>query len=184
MKLADLPSAIHPPNEHKASKAWRRQQRRTTRREFIRLAITAALGTGLAFVSLMPTARRAKATHETPATIWSGCYGPNTSNRVLTPGTGCCSCGSQVSTAFCGSDDWHEHHSEHLGSGYGYFYALRDESCGRGRDRHNAWLWTVNNPNNPSVHGQWRCSDGLFRVCTPSNGCPSWTPTVCPIKIS
>ena len=35
MKLADLPSGIHPPAEHKSNRSGRREKRQATRREFI-----------------------------------------------------------------------------------------------------------------------------------------------------
>lgn len=110
MKLADLPSAIHPPDEHQANKAWHRQQRRATRREFIRLTIAAAIGTGLAFVSLMPTARRANA-HNTPHTsTWDQDKGEYCSDNGSWAGnTGCCNCGSFVSTFNCNSRGWNHH---------------------------------------------------------------------------
>ena len=101
MKLANPPSAVRPPADYTVNRSWKRARRRATRREFLRLAAGASVATGLAFVSFMPTARRAYATNETPGTYWpqsrsDRCYGP-TSGHSLAPGTGCCSCCSDVS---------------------------------------------------------------------------------------
>ena len=110
MKLTDLPSAIRPPDEYKAGREWRRSKRQTTRREFIRMITTASLGTGLAFASLMPTARPARATHNTKtSTYQESVYCSD--NGSFVDDTGCCDCGSDVSSKYCDSDDWHRHHS-------------------------------------------------------------------------
>lgn len=184
MKLDDLPSAIYPPAEHKASKAWHRQQRQATRREFIRLAVAAALGTGLAFVSLMPTARRAKAHSYTSRTsTWEETeYCPRRANGFA-GNTGCCSCGSYVSTFNCDSQGWHHHHtisSTYLGSNFRYKYK-QERRCGTTENRigfRYAWLWNRNDVN-------WRCSDGKVKVCWVGRGagCSGWQDTVCPYVV-
>ena len=173
MTLASLPSAEQPPTDHAMNKTWRRRHRQATRRKFLRLTVAAGLSTGLAFASLMPTARRATATHRTPANLWSGCYGPNTDpDDSLAPATGCCDCGSRVSSTYCNSEGWHRHHN----SGNNR-YDLREASCG-GK---NAWLWTVPQ-GSVAIRGVWRCSDGKYKICSGSN-CPNWSPSVCPKKV-
>ena len=138
MKLADLPSGIHPPAGHKPDKTWRRERRQSTRREFLRLATRAGIATGLAFASLMPTARRAHATDMTPVpnglfTTLNRCHGPTNDNWLELAGdTGCCECGSNVADAYYNSEDWHRHHTVYQGTNVRIHYGLRDNSCGRG----------------------------------------------------
>ena len=185
MKLADLPSAVRPPADHSANRLWKRERRRATRREFLRLAAGAGVATGLAFVSFMPTARRAYATHETPSTYWqqphtNRCYGPN-SGHELASGTGCCRCGSDVSDDYCNSEDWHVHHVRNPDQWTRIHYRLRLKSCGRGTtNRRNAWIWRVGSTD-------WRCSDGEKKVCTKYSGgdwqCGDWQKTVCPAVV-
>lgn len=185
MKLADLPSAVRPPAGHSVDRLWKRERRRATRREFLRLAASAGVATGLVFVSFMPTARRAYATNETPSTYWpqsrtDRCYGRN-SVHSLASGTGCCSCGSDVSDDYCNSEDWHLHHTQNPSQHVKIYYRLRDHSCGRGvekkENRKNAWIWRVSGTD-------WRCSDGQRKYCWSNNGgqweCESWRNTVCP----
>ena len=183
MKLVDLPSSIHPPAGHKPDKKWRRARRQATRREFIRLATRAGVGTGLAFAALMPTARRAYATHETPALYWpqspsDKCYGPP--GHALVAGTGCCRCGSNVTDQYCNSEDWHLHHTQNPDPNVKIYYKLREQSCGKGvskNQRRNAWIWRVSGTD-------WRCSDGERKYCWSDNGgqweCEAWRDTVCP----
>ena len=183
MKVADLPSAVRPPADQSVDRSWKRSRRRATRREFLRLVAGAGVATDLAFVSFMPTARRAYATHQTPSTYWpqsatNRCYGPP--GYTLAPGTGCCSCGSDVSDEYCGSDDWHLHHPQTTGSTRKE-YRLRLESCGRNTsNKRNAWIWRVGSTD-------WRCSDGEKKVCVNDGGgewqCGNWHPTVCPAVV-
>lgn len=189
MKVADLPSAVRPPADHSADLSWKRARWRATRRELLRLAAGASVATGLAFVSFMPTARRAYATHKTPSTYWpqsatNRCYGPN-SGHELASGTGCCSCGSDVSDDHCGSDDWHRHHRLTIDQWTRKEYRLRPKSCGRGvsaNNRRNAWIWRVGSTD-------WRCSDGHQKICINYTGgsgpwqCGSWQKTVCPAVV-
>lgn len=162
-RVIDLPKWTEPPPGTVIPREVRRARAGMARREFMRVAGVAAVGTGLAFAGLFPTARRAYATDLTPSTTWSGCYdGP------FAGSTGCCSCGSSVSTGYCGSDGWHRHHSV-LGSGHRSDYRLRLSSCG---GSNNSWLWTRDGT-------KWRCSDGQARTCT-SSGCSGWSDSVCP----
>ena len=183
----DLPSAIEPPPGHKPSRAQRARRRRVARREFLSLSAAAALGTGLAFASMMPTARRAYATHLTPSTTSAGCYGPTRTNQSLSGNTGCCTCGSVVSSSNCNSEGWHRHHTQSGGGGCGCtptwtrYYQPRDKSClGRRADGtlvtegKNSWLWTI-----AGTSETWRCSDGEYKVCTDGN-CGDWIESVCP----
>lgn len=166
--LADLPSATFPPKGTVISRRARRSRSRMARREFMRVAGAAAVGTGLAFVGMFPTARLASATNLTPSTLWGGCYdGP------FAGSTGCCACGSSVSYGYCGGDGWHKHHNEGGGTSYSYQYRLRTTSCG---GAHNAWIWQL-------VGGsRWRCSDGQRRTCY-STGCTAWSYTVCAYQV-
>lgn len=109
MRLSDLPSAHRSPENFSPSREERRERRQATRREFLRMITVAGLSTGLAFASLMPTARRASGTHQTPSTATSGCYGTNTGSE-LSGNTGYCLCGSVVSSGVCNSEGWHRHH--------------------------------------------------------------------------
>ena len=192
MRLADLPSSIRPPAGHRPDKVWRRARRHATRREFIRLVTGASLATGLAFASLMPTARRAYATDETPTDLWSWnengdnprCHGPTNDPTLDYAGnTGCCACGSIVSSGYCGSDDWHKHHPEFVNSDIKVEYWLRNQSCGREtpkQDRLNAWEWKRDGT-------VWRCSDGKRRYCVRNSSgdweCSSESKTVCPATV-
>lgn len=127
------------------------------RRGFLRVTTAAMFGAGLALVGFFPTAKRAAATNLTPSTTTSSCYGPPYAGS-----TGCCACGSNVSTFHCGSDNWHDHHSS-----FGWEWRLRTTSC----YSKNAWIWTRGSDD-------WRCSDGEYRLCDPS--CSSWYKSVCP----
>lgn len=186
MKVADLPSAVRPPADHSADRSWKRARRRATRREFLRLAAGASVATGLAFVSFMPTARRAYATNETPSTYWpqsrtDRCYG-----STLVSGTGCCKCGSDVSDEYCNSEDWHRHHTQIVDQWIKKEYKLRLHSCGNNLEKDekhlmlNAWIWRLGSTD-------WRCSDGEKKVCIDYNGggwqCGNWNPTVCPAVV-
>ena len=186
MKMVDLPSAVRPPTEYSVDKSWKRAKRRATRREFLRLVAGAGAATGLAFVSFMPTARRAYATHWTPSAYWpqsdtDRCYGPTVDeNMNLVPGTGCCNCGSDVSDEYCNSEDWHRHHSYTANQWVRKDYKLRFK-CGRNAtNKRNAWIWRVGSTD-------WRCSDGYKRVCTDYDGsgwqCGNWDKTVCPVVV-
>ena len=181
MKLADLPSAVHPPAEYELNKEWQRAKRRSTRREFIRLVASAGVGTGLAFVSLMPTARPARATHLTDTdSVWQGEDGGEgdycTDNGEWAGDTGCAQLPDRlVSSTNCGSDGWHRHHLL-TGTGYAYYYK-RHKRCGTSSvGTKQAWIWVRN--------GTWRCSDGQYKYCV--NGyedaplCASWNLSVCP----
>ena len=174
MKLADLPSAIHPPAEHEKSVVWRRQQRQTTRRHFIRLVIAAAIGTGLAFASLMPTARQAVAHNTSKTSTWRQSQYCSKSSRGFAGNTGCCNCGSHVSTFNCDSQGWHHHHTfTTFGTNLSYRY-IQKTRC----NTKYAWLWRRNGIN-------WRCSDGIVKVCWVGRGsaCTGWQKTVCPYAL-
>lgn len=158
----DLPRGDEIPSGTKVPRAARRAQAGLARRDFLRLTTAAAVGTGLAFASVFPTARRAYGDHLTPASLSSACY------SELVPGTGCCACGSEVSSVFCGPDGWHKHHSEGY-SGEARNYRLRTTSCG---GTANAWEWDVGGT-------RWRCSDGEYQVCYGAD-CGSWVASVCP----
>ena len=195
MRLTDLPSGIHPPEGHKPDKTWRRERRQSTRREFLQLGTRAGIATGLAFASLMPTARRAYATDETPSTVWlwnddgsnPRCHG---SDDDYAGSTGCCACGSYVAAGYCGTDDWHKHHPEFVNSDIKILYELRKDSCGvRLEDeddeelrkvRRNAWEWDRDGT-------IWRCSDGWRKYCHRNNSgdwqCTSNSKTVCPATV-
>jgi hypothetical protein len=165
--ISDLPSAsTRPPGAH-ISRENRRARWRLARREFLRVTSGAAVGTGIAFVGLFPTARRpAHATHQTPSTLTDGCYG-----SPFAGSTGCCACGSNVGSSWCGSDGWHKHHPE-SGSYWSASYRLRTGSC----NGKNAWIWERGG-------NDWRCSDGEKRECWYTGGgtqCGGWVPTVCP----
>jgi len=152
-----------------------------SRRTFIGFFGGAAVGAGLAFVGAFPTARRAKATDQTPSTLSAGCYGPNRTGQPLAGNTGCCSCGSNVSSTNCGSDNWHRHHPVTTSQSVTYF-VLRLTSCkGKKADGttaagKNAWEWDLNG----SI---WRCSDGTKQICVMSQGCGSLILSVCPKEL-
>ena len=147
----------------------------------------AGIATGLAFASLMPTARRAHATHRTPLDIWEWdddgdnprCYG-----SPFAGNTGCCACGSIVSSGYCGSDDWHKHHPEFPNSDLKIVYDLRLQSCGRGEDdpeqRLHGWEWKRGST-------IWRCSDGWRKTCVRNSSgdweCSNNSRTVCPATV-
>ena len=180
--MLDLPSATEPPDGYKPSKSERVRRRRVARREFLRLTVAAGLGTGLAFASMMPTARRASATHETPSTTSDGCYGPTRTGQSLTGNTGCCTCGSVVNSSMCNSEGWHRHHSQ-TGVTWVKYHRLRPTSCkGRRADGSqvsvgkNSWLWTLE-----GTSETWRCSDGEYNYCFGGN-CSGWLVSVCPKK--
>ena len=186
--MVDLPSAVRPPTEYSVDKSWKRAKRRATRREFLRLAAGASVATGLAFVSFMPTARRAYATNQTPSTYWPQSATDRCHGSPLVSGTGCCRCGSDVSDEYCNSEDWHVHHIQIVDQWIKKEYQLRLKSCGRGlheteeqrRLRRNAWIWRVGSTD-------WRCSDGEKKVCTNYDGggwqCGQWNKTVCPAVV-
>lgn len=134
-----------------------------SRRSFLRLVGAGAVGTAFAFFGALPPARRAEATHLTPKPYAPGyvCYTP------LYGGTGCCDCGSLVSSAHCGSDNWARHHDT-----ASYDYELRPTSCG---GSWNAWKWQRSDTGH-----WWRCSDGKRRPL--GCGC-SYTKTVCPYDL-
>lgn len=179
MNLVDLPSAIYPPVEHKANKAWRREQRQATRREFIRLTVTAALGAGLAFVSLMPTARQARAHNPRTSTYQQTEYCSTSRRRGFAGNTGCCNCGSHVSTFNCDSQGWHHHHTKTaLGTNLRYQYKQQARCHDEELSGRYAWLWRRNGVN-------WRCSDGIVKVCWVGRGggCSCWQDTVCPYVV-
>ena len=177
--ILDLPSATISPTGFKRSKATRNAQRSVARREFIRLTTQAALATGVAFAAMMPTARRASATHDTPSTESPGCYGPTRTGQSLSGNTGCCSCGSTVRAMYCNSEGWHRSGHSQSGAAWERHYRLRPTSC-KGVDANgnrvtvgrNSWLWTVSGDT-------WRCSDGEVKFCW-SGWCGSWERTVCP----
>lgn len=169
LRIADLPSATIPPRDATTRRQVRRTRARLGRREFIRVAAGAAVGTGLAFASLFPTARQAQA-HTQAYTSWP----PDSSNCIGSPyagSTGCCSCGSAVSSIYCASNGWHRHHSVQQGGGTAERqHRPRLTSC-NGR---NGWRWRRSG-------NIWRCSDGQARVCTAS--CTPWSNTVCPRQV-
>lgn len=159
--MIELVRADAPPAGYELTGRERRVARRQTRREFMRVVTVGAVGTGLAFAGLFPTARPAYATHNTPSTTTNGCYANTTSS------TGCCNCGSYVSSSNCGGDNWHHHHKKYYSSTTNW-YRLRRYSC----HNKNAWFWTKSG-------NKWRCSDGKYRVCG-SSGCSSYWKSVCP----
>lgn len=183
MRIADLPSAAHPPVDYKVNREWQQSKRRATRREFIRLVAGAGIGTGLAFVSLMPTARPARATHLTDTdSVWQDENGGQgdycTDTGEWAGDTGCAQVtGRYVSSNNCGSDGWHRHHPV-TGSGYAYYYK-RHKRCGTsGGTKKHAWIWERN--------GTWRCSDGKYKHCVDGYEddpeCASWQLSVCPAE--
>ena len=138
-----------------------------TRRDFVQLVTGAALMTGLFFTHLIARAGFSGATDLTPSTYGSICYKPANAN-----GTRCCSCGSSVSSAYCGGDGWHRHHTQFF-TGVTIYNRLRTTSC----DNANAWRWQGYG------NGNWRCSDGQVRNCYSGGSCSSWANTVCPATI-
>lgn len=163
MAIDIVRSDVRPPGVRR-SREHRRWTADQSRRQFLRLASGAALGAGMAFAGVFPTARPAYATHLTPASTTTGCYG-----SPFAGSTGCCACGSYVSSSVCGPDNWHDHHTRAQGPASVY-YALRTTSC---RSK-NAWFWTRSG-------ARWRCSDGKYYACA-SGGCSSWTNSVCPVR--
>lgn len=164
--LADLARVDIAPMSWEPAATTRRASRRIGRREFLRVLASAAVGTGLAFAGLFPTTRSVRATDRTPACPYSSsCYG---GPGDYAGSTGCCSCGSAVSSTYCGSDSWHRDHSVVACCSTTY-YRLRLDSCGG----ENAWLWNREGTT-------WRCSDGQKKLCIDGDGCGSWTDTVCP----
>lgn len=162
LRLIDLPSTVVRPEGIVISRKAHRARARMARREFVRVTAIAAVGTGLAFAGLFPTARPAYATH--PGTVWNGCYdGP------FAGATGCCACGSFVNRGYC-AGGWHRHDT--IGGGIRTEYRRRRRSCGGVA---NAWYWRRNG-------NRWRCSDGKMRTCTP-DGCGAWSKTVCPKRV-
>lgn len=167
MRVHDLVSAAQPSEDATVSHRLR-ARRSVDRRTFVKHAAGAATATALVGLAVFGrwTARPAGATHS-PYSLGSTCYKPANAN-----GTKCCTCGSNVTTSVCagtGSSRWHRHDTS--GS---YEYQLRTSSCDGG----NAWIWYY------STWGgsyNWRCSDGRYRVC--SDGCSSWTNSVCPTTI-
>lgn len=182
--LADLPSATTAPAGVVIPRAARRRRAKYARRQFLGFVGASAIGTGLAFAGLFPTARPAGAGHA--RTLSEGCYGPNRTSQSLTGSTGCCSCGSSVSSSHCASSGWHRHDTVTSGS-TNFKWRLRETSCrGRRADGtlapagRNAWKWSC--ANNSSCTGTWRCSDGQKMSCTITS-CSSWTNTVCPRRV-
>ena len=171
IRIGDLPGAIVPPDGFVLPRKVRRDRARMARREFMHLTAAAAVGTGIAFVSLFPSAKPARATNLTPSTTSSGCYGPSGGEGSYAGSTGCCSCGSLVNSAYCDTDGWHRHHS--ISGGLAQ-YTLRLTSCddqpGTGA---NSWTWSRSGV-------LWRCSDGQARSCSPGFPCSNWVDTVCP----
>lgn len=156
------------------------QPRGLTRREVLRLVVAGSTGLALALLGVFPPARRAAATDQTPSTTSTGCYGPSRTGHTLAGTTGCCVCGSAVSSSYCGSDNWHAHHPSGL-----YEYKLRSPVACGGKNasgswvtKKNAWLWTL-----ASTGRIWRCSDGHRRLCTSPGDCSAWTLTVCPYQL-
>lgn len=171
----DSSGAAADPSDYRVYTRLTRQRKRDTgwsRREFLWLVRGAAVGTAFAFVGFLPPASRAFATHLTPKPLSEGCFGPDRTGDSYSGTTGCCACGSSVSAIYCGSDNWHKHHSEHR-----YYYALRLTSCtgekpdGTWAAGKNAWLWTRSGT-------VWRCSDGTRIYCGDTCGDP--VNTVCP----
>ena len=179
-----LPSTTIPPIGFKLSPTARRARRRIARREFLQLTTRGGLATGLAFAAMMPTARRAGATHDTPPPEYPtspGCYGPTRTGQNLAGSTGCCSCGSTVRSMYCNGDGWHRSRHPVSGPSWERFYRLRRSSCkgvddngNRVQQGHNSWLWTI-----AGTSQTWRCSDGEVKFCW-SGWCGAWEKTVCP----
>jgi hypothetical protein len=170
LRVVDLPSAANYPEEGTVARQVRGARARLARREFMRVAVGAAVGTGLAFASLFPSARAAQA-HLRTWPFW----GLGSDNCILGGGyagsTGCCACGSLVSSTYCADNGWHNHHSEQQGGGTAVReHRIRETSC---NDR-NAWIWARGGTS-------WRCSDGQRRVCTAS--CGAWANSVCPWRV-
>lgn len=172
LHFSDLPSATTPPQGTSIPREVRRERSRLARREFMRVTGAAAVGTGLAFAGLFPTARPAHATH--PRKWSAGCYGPRTTGHGYAGSTGCCACGSIVSGTMCRGGRWHRHDNGGCGA---YRYRVRLRSCHGGGRPANAWSW---------VRGgtRWRCSDGQRKYCTGAQcTCGGWSNTVCPVIV-
>jgi hypothetical protein len=160
LRLSDLPSLTTRPEGAVISRQARRARSRLARREFIRIAGAAALGTGLGFAGLFATARPAHAGHARPCWRESQyCTNPSGSHPQ------CGTSSSYISTTHCASSGWHRHDTRHERE-FRIEWQLRNTSC-NGR---NAWRWNA-----------YRCSDGRWRTCYyPGPSCTSWSPTVCP----
>jgi hypothetical protein len=143
-----------------------RTPRRFDRREFTQMVMAAGMAAGITVLGWIPQPRPASAGHTTYS-IHSNCAGINYGSYAGS--TGCCSCGSQVHSAYCAGNNWHRHDTV-SGSGYSITYSIRTASC----DGRNAWRWTRSG-------NQWRCSDGRARTTTPSGS--STTNTVCPRRL-
>ena len=152
---------------HVDSVSWR-PANGWTRREVLRLCLTAGMAAGLAFTDVFGRVS-ALALNKTPSTTASSstCHKPANAN-----GTKCCTCGSYVSGANCNSEGWHRHHGVFY-TCITYSYILRYTSCG-GK---NSWKWLT------SVWGgstNWRCSDGKRKYWTCNGYVSGWLKTVCP----
>lgn len=161
-----LPSMAAPPRGSVVPRSHRRRRSRLARREFLRFAGTALIGTGLAFAGLFPTARRAMAHHAVDC--WEHaqyCTNPSQSTH-----SACGTSSSNVATAHCAPTGWHRHDNVAAGASHYYQYTL-ERRCGNASVGYKwAWRWNT-----------WRCADGRRRLCNINTGsCGSWSPTVCP----
>lgn len=166
MQFTDLPDLADP------KARWTPAPGRT-RREFLRLV--AGVGVGIATVSSrLFDASTALATDQTPSTSQDHtCY----KCSGFASGTKCALCGSSVSSIYCGSDGWHNHHSVSTGSCTLREHKLRLTSC----SNKNAWRWFKADWGGSN---NWRCSDGEARTYHWCGGYwGSWYNTVCPQAI-
>jgi len=166
MERVQLVRADIPPDKGETHSA-RRRRNGIARRELLSLVGRASLATAFALTGVFARAQAAFATDRTPYYP----YADDNNNGGYCPGsplsgsTGCCECGSYVSSAMCGSDIWHLHHNVSP-----FDYDLRETSCGG----YNAWRWTKD-----SDGQKWRCSDGKYKYYTIS----TWSNSVCPKQL-
>ena len=117
------------------------------RRTVLRLAVTAAMGLGLAALDLIPVGRRAWATNPNPIlSVWGDCRG------YISPTTVCVPSSAYYSGTCAGS--WHRN-DHYYGSSVTYDYTFNNTSCS-GR---NAWKWFGASGAGHSTLRR-KCSDG------------------------
>lgn len=141
------------------------------RRHFLKLIMAAGTGAGMAIIGWLPPTRHARASHS-PYTVQETCS--NVSYASTGSCTGCSRCCSDVSSTYCGSDNWHRHDAVSIG-GDTVDYRLRMTSC----NGNNAWKWTVSDCCSGRKNRRYRCSDGQKSI----NG-GAWVDTVCPHQFS
>lgn len=189
------PTIITIDTMHAAVGFSHRLETRFARREFLALAVKSAFAIGVGFVGLFAGQRRASA-HTAAGTFSSGCYGPIRTDQALSGSTGCCSCGSNVSSSHCGTDGYHRHHPVVQSGGITVEYRmprLPSKEC-RGRvpppnaqgvwplapTFEDRWNWTLVSGSQSAI---WRCHDGQKRTCTSGGGCTTWSKSVCPKQL-